>query len=132
MARERVAVIGAGTMGNGIAHVFAQHGHEVVMIDVSEDRLEAAKATIRANMDRQVKKGVLTEEEKAAALGRLTTAVTLEAAEGSGLVVEAVPEHFDLKAEILATVGTWFRRGSWRPTRRRSRSRRWRRRRGGR
>ncbi|HLU24312.1 MAG TPA: 3-hydroxybutyryl-CoA dehydrogenase [Longimicrobiales bacterium] len=105
MARERVAVIGAGTMGNGIAHVFAQHGHEVVMIDVSEDRLEAAKATISANMDRQVKKGVLTEEEKAAALGRLTTAVTLEAAEGSGLVVEAVPEHFDLKAEILATVG---------------------------
>lgn len=105
MARERVAVIGAGTMGNGIAHVFAQHGHEVVMIDVSEDRLEAAKATISANMDRQVKKGVLTEEEKAAALGRLTTAVTLEAAEGSGLVVEAVPELFDLKAEILATVG---------------------------
>ncbi len=104
MELERVAVIGAGTMGNGIAHVFAHYGHEVVLVDVSEERLQAAKSTIGANMDRQIKRGVLTAEAKEAALSRLRTAVSLEAAAGSGLAVEAVPENFDLKAEILESL----------------------------
>ena len=71
---SKVAVIGAGTMGNGIAHVFAHHGWDVTLIDVVEDQLQKALATIGKNMDRQIKKERLTEAEKAAALGRIATA----------------------------------------------------------
>ena len=77
---ERVAVIGAGQMGNGIAHVFAQSGSDVTMIDVSADALARGKATISANLDRQIKKGSLQASAKEAILGRVATAQTLDAA----------------------------------------------------
>jgi 3-hydroxybutyryl-CoA dehydrogenase len=93
---RRVAVIGAGTMGNGIVHLFAQHGYDVSMIDVRPEALEEARSTIAANMDRQIRKGDLTEEEKAAALGRIHAAEELAAAESAELVIEAATENRDL------------------------------------
>ncbi len=98
----RVAVIGAGTMGNGIAHVFAQYGHPVTLIDVDADRLAAAVKTIGANLDRQIKKGALPEEARAQTLDRIETATALDAAQGSALAVEAVPERLELKLPIFA------------------------------
>ncbi len=99
-----VAVIGAGTMGNGIVHVFAQAGHDVTLIDVQEDALRKALGTIAANFDRQVKKGAATEEEKAAALGRIRTATELAAVAGHDLVVEAATENRDLKFRIFQEI----------------------------
>jgi 3-hydroxybutyryl-CoA dehydrogenase len=98
----RVAVIGAGTMGNGIAHVFAQYGHPVTLIDVDRARLAAALQTIGANLDRQIKKGALPEEAKAQTLDRIETAAALDAARGVALAVEAVPEKLELKLPIFA------------------------------
>ncbi|MCW3074799.1 MAG: 3-hydroxybutyryl-CoA dehydrogenase [Flaviaesturariibacter sp.] len=99
---KKVAVIGAGTMGNGIAHVFAQSGFTVSLIDVSQQQLDKAVATIGKNFDRQVAKGSITEEAKAAALKNITTFTTLE--EGvreAELVVEAATENVDLKLSIF-------------------------------
>ncbi|CAN5905176.1 3-hydroxyacyl-CoA dehydrogenase NAD-binding domain-containing protein [soil metagenome] len=98
---NRVAVVGAGTMGNGIVHVFAQHGYEVTMIDVRPDALEGARATIAANMERQIKKGLLAEGERDAALERIRPATELGGAEEAELVVEAATEHRDLKFRIF-------------------------------
>ena len=86
---ERIAVIGAGQMGNGIAHVFAQAGHEVTMIDVSADAIAKGRATIAGNLDRQVKKGTVTAEDKAAILGRIRDGSSLDAVKGASLVIEA-------------------------------------------
>jgi 3-hydroxybutyryl-CoA dehydrogenase len=96
-----VAVIGAGTMGNGIAHVFAQHGHPVTLIDVDRAPLDRALQTIRGNMDRQIKKGALTEADRDAALGRIRAETSLAAARGAELVVEAASEHAATKFEIF-------------------------------
>jgi len=98
---NRVAVVGAGTMGNGIAHVFAQNGYEVVLIDIAEDRLAAALETIGKNLDRQIKKGVLPPEAREEALGRIRTATAMDAAAGAGLIVEAVPENLLLKTDVI-------------------------------
>lgn len=98
---ERVAVIGAGTMGNGIVHVFAQNGYDVAMVDVRKEALDAARATIARNMDRQIRKGALTEEERDAALGRVSAATEMDAVAGAGLVVEAATENRDLKFRIF-------------------------------
>src|SRR5690606_16798612 len=98
---QRVTVVGAGTMGNGIAHVFAQHGYEVVLIDVAEDRLAAALDTIGKNLDRQIRKGVLPPEAREETLGRIRTATATDAAAGSGLIVEAVPEDPVLKGDVI-------------------------------
>ena len=100
---KRVTVIGAGTMGNGIAHVFAQAGHQVVMMDRSADALERALATIGKNMDRMVAKEKISAADKDAALGRLTTSTDLASAVGQAeLVVEAATENTDLKLKIFA------------------------------
>lgn len=99
---ERVAVIGAGQMGNGIAHVFAQSGSDVTMIDVSADALARGKATISANLDRQIKKGSLQASAKEAILGRVATAQTLDAAKDATLIVEAATENRDLKFKIFS------------------------------
>ena len=99
---ERVAVIGAGQMGNGIAHVFAQSGSDVTMIDVSADALARGKATISANLDRQIKKGSLQASAKQAILGRVATAQTLDAAKDATLIVEAATENRDLKFKIFS------------------------------
>jgi 3-hydroxybutyryl-CoA dehydrogenase len=99
---ERVAVIGAGQMGNGIAHVFAQNGSDVTMIDVSADALARGKATIAANLDRQIKKGSLQGSEKDTILDRIATAQALDAARDATLVVEAATENRDLKFKIFS------------------------------
>ena len=99
---KNITVIGAGTMGNGIAHVFAQSGYNVQLFDISEAALERAVATIAKNMDRQIAKEKLTETEKSAALDRLTTGTNLKTAVGAAdLVVEAATEHADLKFKIF-------------------------------
>lgn len=100
----RAAVVGAGTMGNGIAHVFAQNGYPVTLIDVSREQLTKAQQTIGANLDRQVKKGTIDAAAKEATLGRLSVANSMDAAAGCGIVIEAVPENADLKRTILTGV----------------------------
>ena len=99
---KNVAVIGAGTMGNGIAHVFAQFGYNVNLIDVSEAALERAIGTITKNLDRQVSKGSLTEEQKAQTLQNLSTYSNMsEGVQNVELVVEAATENVDLKLKIF-------------------------------
>jgi len=88
-------------MGNGIAHVFAQHGVAVALIDVDAPQLERAVATIRANLDRQVKKQVLAEAERDQALARITPQAQLEAAAGAELVIEAASEKPEVKFDIF-------------------------------
>ena len=99
---KHAAVIGAGTMGNGIAHVFAQFGHQVNLIDISQPALDKAIATISKNLDRQVSKGTLTEAEKEATLANLSTHTDMKSGvEGVSLVVEAATENVDLKLKIF-------------------------------
>jgi 3-hydroxybutyryl-CoA dehydrogenase len=99
---DRIAVIGAGQMGNGIAHVFAQAGFDVVMIDVAQAALDRGHATISKNLDRQVKKGLLLEHSKGEILGRVSTATSTDAVAGAALVIEAATENRDLKFRIFA------------------------------
>jgi 3-hydroxybutyryl-CoA dehydrogenase len=99
---KRVAVVGAGTMGNGIAHVFAQHEWDVVLVDVAAPLLEKALATIRGNLERQVKKGTVTAEQMGAALGRIRPTADLGAVADRELVVEAASERQDLKFGLFA------------------------------
>jgi 3-hydroxybutyryl-CoA dehydrogenase len=100
VAIERYAVIGAGTMGNGIAHVAALAGRSVTLVDVEEGILQRALGTIDKNMARQVKKEVITPEQADQAKARITTTTDLAAAASAQLVVEAVLERFDVKAEV--------------------------------
>ena len=99
---ERITVIGGGTMGNGIAHICAQAGRTVTLVDMDQDLLERALGTIFKNLDRQVKKELISAGEKEAALGRISTLTSLEdgVAEAQ-LVVEAVPERLELKESIF-------------------------------
>jgi 3-hydroxybutyryl-CoA dehydrogenase len=99
---ERIAVVGAGQMGNGIAHVFAQSGYPVTMIDVSREALERGQETIRKNLDRQVKKGTITPEASEETLTRVTLDESLQSARDASLVVEAATENSDLKYRIFA------------------------------
>ena len=99
---KNVAVIGAGTMGNGIAHVFAQFNHQVHLIDVSQTALDKAIATIEKNLDRQVAKEAITAEDKVATLQNLKTFTSIaEGVQGVELVVEAATENIDLKLKIF-------------------------------
>jgi 3-hydroxybutyryl-CoA dehydrogenase len=98
---KRVAVVGAGTMGNGIVHVFAQAGYDVTMVDVREEALQGALKTIGGNMDRQIKKGTLAEADRDAALGRIRTSTDVSAVADADLVVEAATENRDLKFRIF-------------------------------
>jgi 3-hydroxybutyryl-CoA dehydrogenase len=99
---DRIAVIGAGQMGNGIAHVFAQSGFDVTMIDVAQQALDRGRDTIAKNLDRQIKKQALQEQDKAAILGRIATATSTDAVRGCALVVEAATENRELKLRIFA------------------------------
>ena len=102
---KNISVIGAGTMGNGIAHVFAQTGFEVTLIDVNAAQLEKAIATITKNIDRQVAKGTLTEEQKAEALGKIKTNTSIsEGVANADLVVEAATENEKLKLDIFKQI----------------------------
>jgi 3-hydroxybutyryl-CoA dehydrogenase len=105
MSIDRIAVIGGGTMGNGIAHVAAQHGKTVRLLDVSPEVLEQAIATIDKNLERQVKKGRIDAAAKDATLGRIETGSDIAAGtEDAQLVVEAVPEKPELKYSIFETL----------------------------
>jgi 3-hydroxybutyryl-CoA dehydrogenase len=97
----RAAVIGAGTMGNGIAHVLAQHGWEVALIDSAAPALERATATIRANLDRQVKKGAIPADAPAQVLERVRAGSSLEAAAPASLVIEAASENPAVKFALF-------------------------------
>ena len=97
-----ISVIGAGQMGNGIAHVFAQSGHHVTLIDVAQTGIDKGMATIAKNLDRQVAKGSLTEDQKTATLQRITTSTDMAAGvKNAELVVEAATENVDLKLKIF-------------------------------
>src|SRR6476619_6449005 len=98
---EQIAVVGAGQMGNGIAHVFAQSGFPVTMIDVSSDALEKGMATIEKNLDRQVKKGTISEKQREETLGYISPETDIESAKESALIVEAATENTDLKFRIF-------------------------------
>jgi 3-hydroxybutyryl-CoA dehydrogenase len=98
---ERIVVVGAGQMGNGIAHVFAQAGYPVTMIDVSREALERGQSTIKKNLDRQVKKGTITAEASAETLSRVELSEKLDSAKNASLVVEAATENSDLKYKIF-------------------------------
>jgi len=101
---EKIAVIGAGQMGNGIVHVSAVAGHDVTMIDISQPALDKAVATIDKNLDRQVKKGALDEAAKAAAMARIQTSTTMDAVSDATFVIEAATENVDLKHKIFADI----------------------------
>lgn len=99
---KNIAVIGAGTMGNGIAHVFAQTGFSVKLIDISEDALARALGTIEKNLDRMVAKEKISADDKASALANLTTTTNMtEGVSNADLVVEAATENMDLKTKIF-------------------------------
>lgn len=102
MKFQKVSVIGSGTMGNGIAHVFAQYGFEVSLIDIQQEALDRAMATIGTNLDRQIKKGALSEEDKAKTLGRIRTYSELAAGvSGADMVVEAATENEAIKLKLF-------------------------------
>ncbi|MCK6385626.1 MAG: 3-hydroxyacyl-CoA dehydrogenase NAD-binding domain-containing protein, partial [Rhodocyclaceae bacterium] len=101
MAFRKIGVVGAGTMGNGIAQAFAQAGLEVVMTDVAQAALDRAMNTISGSYDRLIKKEKMTAEQKAAALGRIKTATELAALKDADLVIEAATENLDLKLKIF-------------------------------
>ena len=99
---KNVSVIGAGTMGNGIAHVFAQHDFKVILIDISQQQLDKALATITRNFDRQVSKGSVTEEQKQKSLSNITTRTELaQGVQNAELIIEAATENVDLKLKIF-------------------------------
>jgi len=98
---KRAAVVGAGTMGHGIAHVFAQHGWQVSLIDSAAPALEKATATIRGNLERQVKKGTLPADALAEVMGRIVTGTSLEAAAKAKIVVEAASENPAVKFSLF-------------------------------
>ncbi len=98
---SRVAVVGAGTMGNGIAHVFAQHGWETMLVDVAADALGRGMATIEKNTERQASKGVITASERRDLLARLSTSTSLEPAKDAEIVVEAATENPQIKFTLF-------------------------------
>lgn len=102
-----ISVIGAGQMGNGIAHVFAQGGHSVNLIDIAQASLDKGVATIAKNLDRQVAKGAITEEQKAATLNNISTWTDLAAGvKSADLVVEAATENVELKLKLFRDLDT--------------------------
>ena len=100
MNHSQVSVIGSGTMGNGIAHVFAQSGRQVTLIDVNQELLDRALTKVGKNLERQKAKGRLDEEPEAI-LARITTATDVSAVAGSTIAIEAVPEDRDLKRSVF-------------------------------
>ena len=101
MNSDKVVVVGAGTMGNGITHVFAQTGYNVALIDTKQELLDVAIAAISKNLDRQIKKEIITAAGKEETLSRISTSTGLGAEEGASLYVEAVFESLELKRDLF-------------------------------
>ncbi|RZK54548.1 MAG: 3-hydroxybutyryl-CoA dehydrogenase [Pedobacter sp.] len=107
---KNIAVIGSGTMGNGIAHTFAQFGYQVNLVDINLDALGRAIATITKNLDRQIAKGTLTETEKEATLANIITITDLKnGVENADLIVEAATENIELKLKIFKDLDQFAR-----------------------
>jgi len=105
MAINNVTVIGSGTMGNGIAHVFAQYGYNVILNDIKQEFLDRGINTISGNLDRQVKKGILTEDQKKSTLAKITTSLQLsDAVKNADIVIEAATENKQIKFDIFKTI----------------------------
>ncbi len=105
MTIKNITVVGAGTMGNGIAHVFAQYGFDVMMCDLKQDFLDRSLKNISANLDRQIKKGTLTEEQKSKALSRIKTSLDLSSSvKNADMVIEAATESSKMKFDIFHTI----------------------------
>lgn len=109
---ERIGVLGAGQMGNGIAHVFAQEGYEVVMYDIVPEQLEKALVTIRQNLERQAKKGAVPETLVAETMGRITATQDMADLAQSDFAVEAVTEHEPLKLDIFRNLDATVKEGA--------------------
>jgi 3-hydroxybutyryl-CoA dehydrogenase len=107
MEIKNITVIGSGTMGNGIAHVFAQFGYKVNLIDIKQEFLDKALKTISGNIDRQIKKGTVTEEQKNSTLANIKTSLDLKNAKDSDLVIEAASENFDIKKKIFQDLDSY-------------------------
>lgn len=105
---ERIAVIGAGTMGRGIAHHFAVHGFLVSLIDISEEQLQNAQKNILANLDRQIKKGVVATTQKDEIIARISYYTNIDAVAEAGMAIEAVSEVKEVKKKILSQVATYI------------------------
>ncbi len=103
---QTIGVIGAGTMGSGIAHVFARSGLRVLLCDVEQKYLDRALGQIRTNLGREAAKGKIAEADVEPTLSHITATVDREDLAGAGLVVEAAPERFELKAEIFRSLDT--------------------------
>ncbi|PYT45217.1 MAG: 3-hydroxybutyryl-CoA dehydrogenase [Acidobacteria bacterium] len=101
---KTIAVMGAGTMGNGIAHVFARAGYKVILRDVEQRFLDRGMETIAKNLDREIKKGKIAEAEKGSVLGRLQPVTEMTAIAAADFVVEAVPEKLEIKRVVLGEV----------------------------
>ena len=105
MKIKNITVIGAGTMGNGIAHVFAQYGYNVTLNDISRELIDRGLKTIASNLDRQIKKGALTEEQKTRTLGNISTSgLLVESVRSADLVIEAATENKKIKLDIFKAV----------------------------
>ncbi|MFA5832989.1 MAG: 3-hydroxybutyryl-CoA dehydrogenase [Bacteroidota bacterium] len=105
MAINKITVIGSGTMGNGIAHVFAQYNYSVTLNDIKQDFLDRGLKTISSNLDRQVKKGTLTEEQKLKTLANIKTSLVLaDAVKGADIIIEAATENKNIKFDIFRTI----------------------------
>jgi 3-hydroxybutyryl-CoA dehydrogenase len=111
-AIKTVAVLGAGTMGNGIAHVFARSGYKVILRDVEKRFLDCGIETITKNLDREVKKGKISEADKPAVLARIQPITEISALAAADFAVEAVPEQLDLKVRLLKDVDAVLKPGA--------------------
>jgi 3-hydroxybutyryl-CoA dehydrogenase len=109
---KTVGVLGAGTMGNGIAHVFARSGYSVILRDIEQRFLDRGLETIARNLDREVKKAKISEADKAAALARIRPATDVQSLAAADFVVEAVPEQLDLKIRVLKDADAVLRPGA--------------------
>lgn len=107
MIISKVFVIGAGTMGNGITHVFAQFGYDVTVMDVSEEAVMKGLSTIEKNLGRQVKKGTLSEEEMKAILSRIKTSTNISDCSEADLIIEAATENKNLKFQIFTQIDSY-------------------------
>jgi 3-hydroxybutyryl-CoA dehydrogenase len=112
MQHQNVIVIGAGTMGNGIAHVFAQSGRNVTLVDVKVELLEKARGAIEGNLGRQVKKGTLTDADAKATLGRIRFATTMADGRAATIAIEAVTEKLAVKQDIFRELDAQLEKGA--------------------